>query len=272
MTAPWAARPFSQLDVAPTAAQILGLALPQSDGHPISLVEGWGCRNAAIIIIDSLGYDLFRWLMPGLENLSALARDGLLLQAEAVSGHTTPAIASILSGLLPEHHGIFDKAGAKESSILSIPEIASASGLRTAVVMEQNGAEVYEGLIEIISGISDDLSWEDFDREACRMTLEALESSPRLLVSYFIGIDKTVHAGQGLERIREAALHIDQCLGRIACAADDETLFIICGDHPIHAGKLKRSKGPYHVALILAKGRRAKRDVTAYDRFKCRQR
>jgi hypothetical protein len=259
MAAPTVTRPFSQLDVAPTAARILGLTLPQSDGCPIDLVEGWGCRNVALIIIDSLGYDLFCWLMPRLENLSILARDGLLLQAEAVSNHTTPAIATILSGLLPDHHGIFNKAGAKESSILSIPEIASASGLRTAVVMEQNGADVYRDLIEIVAGIPDDLCPEDFDREACRMTLEALASSPRLLVSYFIGIDKTVHAGQGLERIGEAALHIDQCLGRIACAADEETLLIICGDHPVHAGKFKRSKGPYSVALILAKGRAQKK-------------
>jgi len=259
MAAPLTAQPFSLLDVAPTAAQVLGLTLPQSDGRPINLVDGWGCKKVALIIIDSLGYDLFRWLMPRLEHLSALARDGLLLQAEAVSGHTTPAIASILSGLLPEHHGIFDKAGAKESSILSIPEIASASGLKTAVVMEKNGAEVYEGLIEIIAGIPDDISPEDFDQEACRMTLVALAQNPELLVSYFIGIDKTVHAGRGLEEIKDAALRIDQCLGRIASATDAKTLFIICGDHPIHAGKLKRSKGPYTVALILAKGRAQKR-------------
>jgi predicted AlkP superfamily pyrophosphatase or phosphodiesterase len=247
-------RPFSQLDVAPTAARILGLALPESEGRPIDLVDGWGCRNVVLIIIDSLGYDLFCWLMPRLDNLSALARNGLLLQARAVSGHTTPAIASILSGLLPEHHGIFDKAGAKESSLLSIPEIASASGLMTAVIMEQNGAEVYRGLIEIVGGISDDICSEDFDREACRLTLEALARSPRLLVSYFIGIDKTVHSGLGLEKIKEAALHIDQCLGKIARASDNETLFIICGDHPVHAGKFKRTNGPYTVALILAKG------------------
>ncbi len=247
-------RPLSQLDVAPTAARILGLSLPKSDGSPIDLVEGWGCEKVVLIIIDSLGYDLFCWLMPALENLSALARNGHLLRARAVSGHTTPAIASILSGLLPEHHGIFDKAGAKESSIVSLPEIASAYGLRTAVVMEQNGAEVYRGLIEIVGGISDDLRPEDFDREACRMTLEAITRRPRLLVSYFIGIDKTVHSGQGLEKIKEAALHIDQCLGKIVLAADTKTLFIICGDHPVHAGKFKRTRGPYSVALILAKG------------------
>ncbi len=245
---------FSQLDVAPTAARILDLSLPKFDGRPIDLVEGWGCESVVLIIIDSLGYDLFCWLMPALENLSALVRKGYLLRARAVSTHTTPAIASILSGLLPENHGIFDKAGAKESSIVSLPEIASASGLKTAVIMEQNGAEVYRGLIEIVGGISDDICPEDFDREACRISLESLAKNPRLLVSYFIGIDKTVHSGQGLEKIKETALHIDQCLGKIILATDNKTLFIVCGDHPVHAGKFKRTKEPYSVALILAKG------------------
>jgi len=251
-------RPFSQLDIAPTVARTLGFDLPSTDGQPIDLVQGWGCKNAAIIIIDSLGYDLFMWLRPGLENMSHLADDGLLLRAEAVSNHTTPAIASILSGLLPEHHGIFDKAGAKESSILSLPEMANASGLKAAVIMEMNGADVYQGLIEIVEGIPDSIPPEEFDREACRKTVQAILQRPRLLVSYFIGIDKSVHQGLGLEGIRNAAMLIDRCIGEIVGNADRETLLIICGDHPIHAGLLKRTKEPYCVALILARGKKGK--------------
>ena len=146
-------KPVSILDVAPTLARTLGTSLPRSDGQPIEAVVEWGCKNAVLLIVDSLGYDLFRWLMPELKNMSCLAKAGVLFKADVVSDRTTPAIASILSGLLPEHHGIYDKAGAKESSLLSLPEIASSCGLKTAVVMEKNGAEVYEGLIEIVRGI-----------------------------------------------------------------------------------------------------------------------
>ncbi|MDD2836954.1 MAG: alkaline phosphatase family protein, partial [Methanothrix sp.] len=152
MTAHETAKPFSQLDIAPTAARILGLQLPKSDGHPIDLALAWGCKNVAIIIIDSLGYDLMRWLLPTLENMRDLSTVGQLLRISAVSNHTTPAIASILCGLLPEHHGIFDKAGAKESRILSLPEIAALSGQSCAVIMEQNRADVYEGLIDMVYG------------------------------------------------------------------------------------------------------------------------
>jgi len=72
-------------------------------------------------------------------------------------------------------------------------------------------------------------------------------------VTYFIGIDKAVHSGGGAGEIREAALVIDQSLGKIICAAEEDTLFVICGDHPIHAGPLKRMKEPYNAALILGK-------------------
>jgi 2,3-bisphosphoglycerate-independent phosphoglycerate mutase len=163
-----------------------------------------------------------------------------------------------LSGLLPEHHGIFDKAGAKESSIQSLPEIATEAGQRCAVIMEENGAGVYRGLIEIVGGIPDSIPPQDFDREACRMTCQALLERPRLLVTYFIGIDKSVHLGRGKEGIRDAAVLIDRCIGEITSLADDRTLFIICGDHPVHAGPLKRSREPYCVAMILAKGRAQK--------------
>ncbi|MBP7071399.1 MAG: alkaline phosphatase family protein [Methanothrix sp.] len=246
---------FSQLDIAPTIASILGLNLPQSDGKTIRAVAEWDCKKAALIIVDSLGYDLLRHLLPDTANMSLLCKDGLLFPARAVSNRTTPAIASILSGLLPEHHQILDKAGAKESSILSLPEIASAAGEVCAVIMEQNGAEVYQGLIEMVHGIPDSLPPEQFDIEACRLTCQALHERPDLLVSYFIGIDKNAHLGSDLNAIKKAALLIDRCIGRIMRLADEETLLVICGDHPIHAGELKREREPYCVAMIFSRGR-----------------
>ncbi|VVB64096.1 Type I phosphodiesterase / nucleotide pyrophosphatase [uncultured archaeon] len=246
-------RHISQVDIAPTIARVLGITIRNVDGRPIRGVEDWKCRNAVLIIVDSLGYDLYRWLEPDLKHIPALARYGLLIRAEAVSTHTSPSIASILSGILPEHHRIFDKESAGKSSMTSIPEAASSQGLRSAVIMEKCGAEVYKDKIEITSGIPDCLSPEDFDQESCRKSLEALASRPRLMISYFIGIDKTVHMGLGPKEIRNAAISIDRCAGEIASAASNETLLVLCGDHPVHAGRLKRSEGPYFVALILAK-------------------
>ncbi len=245
-------RRFSLLDVAPTIASVLGIYLPEPDGRPIEDAMGWECKDVILLIVDSLGYTLYKWLEPDLKNIHALASNGLTFEAETVSNRTTPSIASILSGLTPEHHGICDKAGAKKSSLLSLPEIASSSGLKSAVIMEKSGAEVYDGLIEIIGGISDSLSPDDFDRETCRLSLEALSQRPRLLVSYFIGIDKLVHLGMGPREIRNAAVSIDRYVGEIVRAAQPGTLIILCGDHTVHAGRLKRTSGPFSVALIMS--------------------
>ena len=250
-------RKYSQLDIAPTIAKVLKLDLPRSDGCPIEEVINWGCKNAILIIVDSLGYDLYRWLEPDLKVMRGIASKGFLFRAATVSNSTTPAIASILSGLIPEHHCIYDKAGASTSSIVSLPEIASVSGFRSAVIMERNGAEVYKGLIEIVGGVSDSLDPKEFDSEINRLSLEAISQRPRLLVSYYIGIDKTAHLGLGPKEIKEAAVFIDNCIGELVRAAPEETMVIICGDHTVHAGALKRTRKPYCVALIVGSiGRR----------------
>ncbi|MFB3763697.1 MAG: alkaline phosphatase family protein [Methanotrichaceae archaeon] len=243
-------RSYSLVDIAPTIAGILGICLTDADGRPIEEIMDCGCKNVILIIVDSLDYGLYRWLKPDMKNMQAIESDGVLLSAEAVSNHTTPAIASILSGLMPEHHGIYDKAGAKASSILSLPEIASSSGLKSAVIMERSGAEVYEGLIEIIGGVSDSLSATEFDSEILRLSLDAVRRRPRLLVTYFLGIDRTAHLGMGLGQIKDAAVFIDDCIGKLVRAVEQETVVIICGDHTVHAGPLKRIHGPYCVALI----------------------
>lgn len=243
------ARSISQVDIAPTIARVLGLSLTHTDGEPIEL-DCEMCRNVILAIVDSLGYDLYLSLEPYLRFMPALASRGSLISARSVSNKTTPAIASILSGLLPEHHQIYDKAGAKDSRLLSLPEIASTAGMKSAVIMEKQGAEVYTGLIEVVSGVPDHLSPGEFDDQICKKSLEALALEPRLLVSYFIGIDKAAHMGRGMAAMRTEAEHIDGCLGEVAGAAIPGTLIIVCGDHPVHAGPLKRSEGPRCVALI----------------------
>ena len=246
-------RRISQVDIAPTIAHLLGFDIPKPDGKPIDEVESWECKHAFLVIVDSLGYDLYKWLEPELKSIPALANRGLAIRAQSVSNHTSPAIASILSGLLPEHHGIYDTESAKRSPLLSVPEIASTAGMKSAVVMEKGGAEVYEGLIEFIGAVPRTLSPPDFDREICRLSLEALAIRPRLLVSYFIGLDKAAHNGLRSDGFREAAMVIDKYMGEMAVASQPGTMVFVVGDHPVHAGKFKKAHDPYCVALIIGK-------------------
>lgn len=246
-------RPPSQIDIAPTIARQLGLTIPEPDGVPIPSLDGWRCKNSILAIIDSLGYDLYRWLEPMLSSMPLITASGGLYGASSVSNHTSSAIASILSGLLPVHHRIYDTESAKRSPIVSIPEIASSAGLRSAIVMEKGGAEVYEGLIEYIGAVPRTISPQEFDRQISRLSLEALSTSPRLLVTYFIGLDKAAHNGLDKRGFMDAAIAIDGYIGEIACAAQPGTMIILVGDHPVHAGELKRTQEPYRVALIIGR-------------------
>ena len=78
-------RQVSLLDVAPTISKVLGVELPEQDGKPIEGVMGWRCKNAILLIVDSLGYSLFRWLEPHLQNMQTLAKEGIAIEAKAVA-------------------------------------------------------------------------------------------------------------------------------------------------------------------------------------------
>jgi hypothetical protein len=80
---------------------------------------------------------------------------------------------------------------------------------------------------------------------------------PRLLISYFTGIDKMVHMGRVLKEIRSFAILIDRYIGEIVAAALAETLVVLCGDHPLHSGRLKRTQRQSYIALVLSNIKRS---------------
>ena len=116
-------RSINLIDLAPTMARVLGVKTPPLDGTAIDLVEGWGCDRVILGIVDSLGYGLYRALEPDLPVMRSMAEEGLILRAESVASSTTPAIASILTGLTPENHGINNTAQACESEMRSLLEM-----------------------------------------------------------------------------------------------------------------------------------------------------
>ncbi len=244
-------RPIRLVDVAPTMARVLGVRTPPLDGRAIEVVEGWRCDRVVLAIVDSLGYGLYKALEPSLPNMRSMAEEGHLLKAECVASTTTPAIASILTGLTPQKHGISNTDQASESEIRSLLEWASSENVRSAVVMEEEGARTFEGFVRVVMGVPKSLDLGDFDREILARSLEALEADPRLLVAHFIGIDRIAHRGGGVDEIREAAYAIDGHLGELASAIPRRTMVIVCGDHPLHAGVLKGVFDSNEVALIL---------------------
>ena len=86
-----------------------------------------------------------------------------------------------------------------------IPDIGSSKGIRSSVVIEKNGGELYKNKIEITAGIPDHMS-PGFRLGVLSQPLEALTKRPRLLISYLIGIDKWA---LGLMEIRSVAILIE---------------------------------------------------------------
>ncbi|HOO54378.1 MAG TPA: alkaline phosphatase family protein [Methanothrix sp.] len=246
-------RSIRLIDVAPTMARVMGVKTPPIDGKPIEEVEGWRCNRVVLAIVDSLGYGLYKALEPDLPKMRSMAEEGLLLKAECVAPSTTPAIASILTGLVPKKHGISNTSQASESEIRSLLEWASSENVRSAVVMEKEGARTFEGFVRVVMGVSKSLSLWDFDLEILANSLTALKTDPGLLVAHFVGIDRVAHLGGGIDEIKKAACAIDGHLGDLTAAAREGTMMIICGDHPLHTGGLMGVFDSKHVALILWK-------------------
>ncbi len=100
----------STIDIAPTISRILKIPMVPPSGRPIPQIETCakkkGCKRAGIIVVDSLGFFLYRHLSPVMTNLDEFAGSGLVYRCKSPATITSPAIASIFTGYLPEEHNI----------------------------------------------------------------------------------------------------------------------------------------------------------------------
>ena len=107
-----AVKKHSLLQIAPTIAEIFSIPLKtdaKSLDDVLNFVHKSGKRGnfrVILLVIDSLDWQFFKDFAYSLRRMHALASSGLLFKCDTVSEHTTPAIASILTGLRPESHGI----------------------------------------------------------------------------------------------------------------------------------------------------------------------
>lgn len=74
----------------------------------------------------------------------------MVFKCRGVSMHTTPAIATILTGLLPINHGVFETQDAYKSEGLSVVELASMQGVKSSVIMEKMGACSFQGSVDMV--------------------------------------------------------------------------------------------------------------------------
>ena len=106
---------------------------PVSDGPNILVVTL--CSTRA----DRVAPEYSRNLTP---NLDRIAADGVRFSNAYANATTTlPAHASLLTGLLPDRHGVIDFETRLSSAFPSLPGVLGLYGYRSAWVMEANSAE-----------------------------------------------------------------------------------------------------------------------------------
>ncbi len=245
MAAPPTKTTRSLVDIAPTIAELLGIPLPGADGAAIPELADrlQRCDRVVLAIVDSLGYFTYQRLLPYMPHIH-----GTVIRCKAVADHTTPAIASILTGCRPDTHRTFTTADVCTSPIKSILEIADERGIKSAVVIESEGAEAMRTKIDTVAGVDDSNDMLDYDAKIKERTIDLLKHEPVLMAVHFRAIDRYAHEARSFDELAYAAERIDSHISEICSHLDRNTCVIVCGDHPIHGTCIEDDQD---VALIV---------------------
>ena len=235
------------IDIAPTISNIFDIPMVQPEGKVIQEIVEYAekneCKKAVIIIVDSLGYSLYRHLLTSMKNTDKIAKKGLLLKCSSPAGHTTPAISSIFTGHTPEQHHVYKTDDiyierAKDGSnprIRTIMEWTHDKGLTSGIVIESQGAAAMVDRIDLVYGVPDSKDIIEYDKNITSDTIKALSNDPKVLAVHLRAVDRYAHRAQNWKEIKVAANAVDKNIGKIFSNAEKGTLFFICGDHPIHS-------------------------------------
>jgi len=247
---------LSLLQIAPTLAEFFKVHLV-SQARPVGQILDFAYSHnpqvVTLIVIDSLDFRFYSDFADELRGIQRLVkRDGLLFECETVSSHTTPAIASILTGLQPYSHKILTSEDVGKSKIKSILEILEDEGKKTAAAIETKGAKPLWGRISYVFAVDDREDIFEYDELIKTHTISVLKKQDlRLVFSHLRAIDRFAHRGRDL---RVAARVTNENVKAIANANGERNgLLLICGDHETHLRdrKAKQGKTPATVPLIV---------------------
>jgi hypothetical protein len=197
-------------------------------------------QHVIIISIDGLRPDaLFAADAPTLDSL--IARGAYCPNAQTVKiSETLPSHASMLSGMIPEKHGILwgvpymGWPGMNGSTLLSV---AHAAGLSTAMVF---GKEKLNYLV--LPNSVDELYGADVhDPEVKDWAIKLIQAGlPNILFIHFPDVDRVGHAyGWMSPNQLQAITFVDGLIGEIVATLEDNgdlnsTLLIVTADHGGH--------------------------------------
>jgi len=229
--AQWSHVSLSITDLAPTAAEALGLRLADSaTGHPLDVPAA---DHVLLLFLDGFGY---------LQYESAL-QDGLIPHLAAlpaaVPGLTTyPPItsvssASMLTGSIPAIHGA-DRRGIRVTASETLLDLAHAEGL-SVVAVEGNALAFNLRSAELLLSGDRDANGGTDDNVLANAISVLEQGMPEVFFIHFHGIDDLGHTyGPGTVPVLEKISEVDQAVGEILDAIPAGTLVIIFADHGMH--------------------------------------
>ena len=246
---------ISLLQIAPTLAEFFDVPL-NSPARPVkSILNFMRVRKphvVVLVVIDSLDLRIYSEFAAELDVLHMLVKqNGLFFSFEPVTNHTTPAIASLLTGLEPESHGIVVSADVATSKIKSILEILDNKGTPTAAVLDTNGAEPLLGRMSYVFGVENREDIVEYDEEIKTHTLFVLQKHDvRFALAHLRSIDRFAHRGWDL---RVAANVTNENMRTITDAVSERNgMLFICGDHAAHRKERKGAQSKISIPLIVA--------------------
>ena len=207
---------------------------PSGPGTPVQVIPVISKGKVAIISIDGLRPDAIQ--VAGAANILGLAARGAYSwNAQTIlPSNTLPAHISMLTGFVPEEHGVtWDDYAPTRGQIL-VPTLfhaARAKGLRTGMVV---GKEKFATFRD--TGACDTwvLAAPDDDDVAGRIPT-ALGGRPDLLFIHLPDVDLVGHASKWMsDPYLSAVRRADAAVGRILSTLSADTTVILTADHGGH--------------------------------------
>jgi hypothetical protein len=245
---------LSLLHIAPTVAAFFGIPLTSRVQPVEQILTVMHARNPDVVVlmvIDSLDSQLYSEFSTELVMLHELVnRNGLLFACETVSTTTTPAIASILTGLEPEAHGIIKGEDVGTSNVNSILELLEDAGKPTAAILETDGTKPLLGRISYVFPVDDREDIREYDALITRHTVSVLKKHEvKFAFAHLRALDRFAHRGNDL---RVAATITNENMREITEAVGERNgMLFICGDHRAHLNERQASHGKATVPLIV---------------------
>src|SRR4051812_11194462 len=196
-------------------------------------------ERVLVVSIDGLRPDLM--LLADAPNLRALMHTGSYsLFAQTIhDAYTLPSHVSMLTGVLPEKHGVTWNDYTEDSypEVPTLFELAKKRGLTTAMAVAKMKFIVFAkpGVLDWKYIANEDSTTDaDVAREACKIMTE---HQPKVMFVHFGDVDIAGHAhgwgsAEQLKKIHEVDAHLGTVLGALwSLKLDDSTLIIVTADH-----------------------------------------